>query len=107
MIGVARHAVADQLGIDFGAARLGPLIFLEHDHARALAHDEAVAILVIGTRSLLGLVVEVGGQRPRLGETSDAQREERALGAAGQRSEERRVGTAGVRTGRSRGPPSY
>ena len=84
VIGVARHAVTDQLGVDMGAARLGPLIFLEHDHARALAHDEAVAILVIGAAGVLGLVVEIGRQRPRLGEAGDAERAERVLGAAGQ-----------------------
>ena len=58
VIGVARQAVADDLGVDFGAARLGMLIFLEHDHARALAHDEAVAVLVVGTARLFRLVVE-------------------------------------------------
>ena len=39
--GVARHAVADQLGIDLGAARLGVLVLLQHDDAGALAHDES------------------------------------------------------------------
>ena len=48
MIGVARQAIADHFGIDLRAARLGVLIFLEHDHAGAFAHDEAVAVLVIG-----------------------------------------------------------
>ena len=54
VIGVAGQAIADHLGIDFRAARLGVLIFLEHDDARALAHDEAVAVLVIGPAGLLG-----------------------------------------------------
>ena len=58
VIGVARQAVADHLGIDFRAARLGMLIFLEHDDARALAHDEAVAVLVIGPARLLRPVVD-------------------------------------------------
>ncbi len=48
MIGVAGQAVADDLAVDFRTARFGVLIFFEHDDARALAHDEAVAILVIG-----------------------------------------------------------
>ena len=60
VIGVARQAVADHLGVDLRAARLGVLIFLEHDDARALAHDEAVAVLVIGAAGLFGLVVEIG-----------------------------------------------
>ena len=50
VVGVARHAVADQFGIDFRAALLGVLVFLQHHDAGALAHHEAVAILVIGTR---------------------------------------------------------
>ncbi len=50
MIGVARKPVADQLGVDFGAARLGVLVFLEHDHAGALGQHEAVAVLVVGPR---------------------------------------------------------
>ena len=58
VIGVARQAIADHLGIDFRAARLGMLIFLEHDDARALAHDEAVAVLVIGPARLLRPVVD-------------------------------------------------
>ena len=67
VIGVARQAVADHLGIDFRAARLGVLIFLEHDDARALAHDEAVAVLVVGAAGLLGLVVEIRVEAPAPG----------------------------------------
>ena len=55
VIGVARHAVADQLGIDLGAARLGVLVFFQHDDAGALAHDETVAVLVIGPRRCVGV----------------------------------------------------
>ena len=66
VIGVARQAVADHLGIDFRAARLGMLIFLEHDHARALAHDEAVAVLVIGAAGALGSSLKLGRKRARL-----------------------------------------
>src|SRR5690606_13672863 len=64
MVGVARHAVADELAVDLGAAGLGPLVLLEHDHSGPLAHDEAVAVLVIGPGRLLGLVVPAGGERP-------------------------------------------
>ena len=39
------------------------IVFLEHEHARALAHDEAVAILVVGTRRFLRRVVEPGRER--------------------------------------------
>ena len=84
VIGVAGQAVADDLGVDFRAARLGMLIFLEHDDARALAHDEAFAVLVVGPAGLLGPVVEGGVERARLGKAGDAERVDRALRAAGE-----------------------
>ena len=52
--GVAGHAVAADLGVDLGAALLGVLVFLQHHHAGAFAHDEAVAVLVPGARGLGG-----------------------------------------------------
>ena len=79
VIGVARQAIADDLGINLGAARLGVLIFLEHDDAGALAHHEAVAILVIGAAGLFRLVVEIGAERARLGEAGDTERADRRL----------------------------
>ncbi len=81
MIGIAGQAIADDFGIDVSAALLGMLIFFEHDHARAFAHDETVAVDVIGTARLFGRVVEGGRQRARLGETCDADRADRAFGA--------------------------
>ena len=65
VIGVAGQAVADDLGIDLRAARLGVLIFLEHHDAGALAHHEAVAVLVVGPRGLGRRFVEAGRQRAR------------------------------------------
>ncbi|MCY1172102.1 hypothetical protein D9M73_122310 [compost metagenome] len=84
VISIARQAIADHLGIDFRAARLGVFIFLEADHACALAHDEAVAILVIGAAGAFGRRVEARRQRARLGEAGNAERADRALGAARQ-----------------------
>ena len=55
MIGVARHAIADELGINPGAARLGVLIGFKNDAAGALAHDETVAVPVIRPRGGFGL----------------------------------------------------
>ena len=52
VVGVAGKAVADDLAIDLRAAGHGVLALLEHDDAGALAHDEAVAVLVIGPRGL-------------------------------------------------------
>src|SRR3546814_14809677 len=56
VIGVTRQAIADHFGVDFRAALLRALIFLKHDHARAFAHDEAVAGLVIWARRLFGQI---------------------------------------------------
>src|SRR3546814_6918970 len=58
------------------------LIFLEHDDARALAHHEAVAALVIGAARLFGGVVAAHVQRARLREARDADRADRRFGAA-------------------------
>ena len=63
VIGVARQAVAHDLGIDLGAALLGVLVLFEHDDAGALAHDEAVAVLVPRPRGRGRRVVEAGRQR--------------------------------------------
>src|SRR5690606_14421576 len=57
VVGVATHAEAGELGIDARAARLRALVFLHHQHAGAVAHDEAVALDVPGPRGLLRLVV--------------------------------------------------
>ena len=61
VMGVARQAIADEFGVDFRASRFGVLIFFQHDAARALAHDEAVAVLVIGARPLGGAIIETCG----------------------------------------------
>ena len=52
VIGVAGVAVAHDLGIDLRAARLGVLIFLQHEDARALAHDKALPARVEGQGGL-------------------------------------------------------
>src|SRR5215207_2765940 len=81
VVRVAREPVADHFRVDFRPAALRMLIFLEHDDARAFAHDETVAVLVIGPAGLFGLVVEVRRQRPGLRETSDADRADGRLRA--------------------------
>src|SRR4030081_4005245 len=63
VIGVARQPVADELGIDLRAAAARMLVFLQHHDAGALAHHEAVAVLVVGTRGARRLVVEAGRER--------------------------------------------
>ena len=76
-----RSCRSRQLGVDLGAARLGVLVLLEHQHAGALAQHEAVAVLVPGT----------GGRRRdrRCGSTARAPRRSRRCRAA-RRSPRRR-----------------
>ena len=82
MKGVRGHAVADELGVDIGAAPGREFQFLEDDDARALTHDEAVAILVEGAARARGLVV-AGRQGAHGGKATDAHRRDGGLGTAG------------------------
>ena len=52
VVRVARHPVADELGVDPRAALLRGLHLLEDDQAGALADDEAVAVPVPGARGV-------------------------------------------------------
>src|SRR4051794_25509115 len=63
VISIAGEAVTDDLGIDLRTPRFRMLIFLEHDDTGSLAHDEAVAVLVVRTAGLLWLVVELSAER--------------------------------------------
>ncbi len=58
-------------------------VFFEHHHARAFAHHEAVAILVVGTRGLFRRVVERCRQSTAGIEARDAEAADRRLRAAG------------------------
>src|SRR5262249_47410797 len=71
VIGIAREAIADDLGIDLGATPLGVLELLQDDDARTLAHDEAVAVAVPWARGALGRIVEAGGQGAGRGEAGE------------------------------------
>ena len=57
MVGVGRSASAHDLAVDLRPARLGVLVLLQNQRARALADHEAVAVLVERTRSVHGIVV--------------------------------------------------
>ena len=57
MVRVGGVAVADDFAINLRAALFGVFQFLQHDDARAFAHDEAVAFLVEGARGAFGIVV--------------------------------------------------
>ncbi len=63
VIGVARQAVSNDLGIDPRAASTGVLQLLEHDNAGAFAHDEAIAVFVVRARCPLRLIIEIRRQR--------------------------------------------
>ena len=54
---VGAHAVAEHFGVDVGAAGLGVLQFLEHEHAGPFAQDEAVAVAVEGAAGARRVVV--------------------------------------------------
>ena len=64
------------------AARLGVFEFFEDDAARALAHDETVAIPIVGARGFLGLIVEAGRKRAAGGKARHREAIDRRFGAA-------------------------
>jgi hypothetical protein len=83
VVGVAGEAIADHFAINLGATSLGALVILEHHDAGAFAHDETVAVLVVGPRCSFGMVVEVGGQRASGGEAGEREAIDQRFGAAG------------------------
>lgn len=54
VICVAGVAVADELSVDFGVTRQRVFVFLQKQHAGALAHDEAAALRVEGDGGAVG-----------------------------------------------------
>ena len=81
VVGVCGDAGTGELCVDACAASLGVLFGLEDEGRCTFTHDEAVAVDVIGTRCLLGLIV-TGGERLHLGECRHGQRVDGSLGAA-------------------------
>src|SRR5687768_5730661 len=80
---VAGHAVAGDLAVDRRAARESMLALLDDQHARAFAHDEAVALRVPRTRRALRLVVP-RRERTHRREAADRERGDHCLAAAGE-----------------------
>ena len=80
VVGVAGGAVAHHLGIDLGAPGHGVPVLLQHQHGRALTHDEAAALGVKGDGGPAGVIPHVEG--PHGGEAADGQRGDGGLGAA-------------------------
>mmetsp|Transcript_49830 Transcript_49830/g.118789 ORF Transcript_49830/g.118789 Transcript_49830/m.118789 type:complete len:254 (+) Transcript_49830:462-1223(+) len=62
IVAVGVGAIAGKLRIDPGAPLLGMLELLQDQHTAAACNDEAIAVLVEGTRGLGRLVVALGGQ---------------------------------------------
>ena len=82
VVGVAGRAVAGELGVDPRAARYRFVPVLEDEDRRALAHQEAVAVLVERPRRELGPVVEGGAERLQPAERADRELGDRRLGSA-------------------------
>ena len=83
VVGVGGVAVAGQFGQDVRAALLGVLQFLDDDDAGAFAHDEAVAVLVEGTRGVFRIVV-ARAQGAHGGKTAHAEGDDGRFAAAGE-----------------------
>ncbi len=83
VVTVGGRAVADHLGIDSRAARLGVFELFQHHHAGAAGDDEAVAADVVGTRGGGGCRVVFRGHRAH-GVEQHRQRPVQFLAAAGE-----------------------
>ena len=81
VVRVAVDGAAHVLGNDGRAARHGVLKALHDEHASALAHDEAVAVLVPRPGRLLRLFV-ARGERAAGDEAAEANGDDGRLGAA-------------------------
>ena len=80
VVSVAGGAVAHHLGVDLRPAGLGVFQFLQKQHARALAHDEAAALRVKGNGGPVGVLRL--GQGLHGGEAADGHGRDGGLGAA-------------------------
>ena len=85
VVGVVRVAARDDLGVDAGAAALGVLDRLDHEHGRALGADEPVARGVERARGRLGPLA--GSRRAEAlhgREAGDDERVDAGLAATGE-----------------------
>ena len=83
MVGVAGETIASQLAPNFSAARFGVLEFLDHHHSCALAHDEAVAVAIEGSRGALRFIVP-RAQCFHCRKSTEADRDDGGFRAAGE-----------------------
>ena len=82
VVGLARRGIPRHLRIDAGLAPERVAEGFQHQHARALAHHEAVAGAVEGARRARGRVVERGREGAERAEAREGQRREARVGAA-------------------------
>ncbi len=82
MMGVGGVTVTDDLAINFRAALLRVLQFLQSQHARTLAHDKAVALLVERSRRSFRIIVARAHGAHRA-EAADADGHNRGFATAG------------------------
>jgi len=78
VVGVGVATVTGDGAVDAGAPGGGPVPALEHDEAGALAHHEAVAVLVEGSRGV-GRVVPAAAERAHPAEGGQPDRSDRRL----------------------------
>ena len=62
VIGIGVRTVADKLGVDVRTALLGMLQAFQNHESCTLAHDEAAAVFVKGTRGMCRIVVVIGAK---------------------------------------------
>ena len=82
MVSVATHSLADHLGIDLGATRLGVFQLFEDKTSGTFGHDESVAAGAERPACLFGLIV-ASGERLHGVEASHAAHADGALGSTG------------------------
>ena len=109
MIRVAGQAIAANFGINFRATRFGVLVFFQNNDACALAHNETVAVCVIGTAGRFGVIATFGRQRLTRVKARNADLGNRRFGTTGNHhvritvfDHARRI-TDGMRARRTRG----
>ncbi len=85
VVGVPRKSVAREFAINLRAPRFGVFQLFHHDYPRAFAHDKAVAIPVERSRGALGFIV-AGAERSHGRKTRQTKRDDRSLGASGQKN---------------------
>ena len=73
VVSISTHAKADDFGVNLCAARLGVLVFFQHDNTAALAQDKTITVFVPGARRCFGIFI-TGGQGARRCKTTNAQR---------------------------------